>query len=66
LAPLRLLAYEQYDKLNRDGCPCSMITGEERILMPGSFHQSSTIEMMNLHEEWDMAVIDEAQMVADS
>ncbi len=66
LAPLRLLAYEQYDRMNRDGCPCSMITGEERILMPGSFHQSSTIEMMNLKEEWDMAVIDEAQMVADS
>ncbi len=66
LAPLRLLAYEQYEKMNTEGCPCSMITGEERIIMPGSFHQSSTIEMMNLAEEWDMAVIDEAQMVADS
>ena len=65
LAPLRLLAYEQYEKMNRQGCPCSMITGEERILMPGSFHQSSTIEMMNLDEDWDMAVIDEAQMVSD-
>ncbi len=65
LAPLRLLAYEQYEKMNREGCPCSMITGEERILMPGSFHQSSTIEMMSLKEEWEMAVIDEAQMVAD-
>ncbi len=65
LAPLRLLAYEQYEKMNSEGCPCSMITGEERILMPGSFHQSSTIEMMSLKEEWDMAVIDEAQMVAD-
>ncbi len=65
LAPLRLLAYEQYESMNRNGCPCSMITGEERILMPGSFHQSSTIEMMNLREEWEMAIIDEAQMVAD-
>ena len=65
LAPLRLLAYEQYEKMNRAGCPCSMITGEEQILMPGSFHQSSTIEMLNLSDEWEMAVIDEAQMVAD-
>ena len=65
LAPLRLLAYEQYERMNREGCPCSMITGEERILVPGSFHQSSTIEMMNLSEDWDMAIIDEAQMVAD-
>ncbi|WP_408072312.1 helicase-related protein [Butyrivibrio sp. JL13D10] len=65
LAPLRLLAYEQYERMNREGVPCSMITGEERILMPGSYHQSSTIEMLDLEEEWDMAVIDEAQMAAD-
>ncbi|SEL01435.1 ATP-dependent RNA helicase SUPV3L1/SUV3 [Butyrivibrio sp. ob235] len=65
LAPLRLLAYEQYERMNKDGVPCSMITGEERILMPGSYHQASTIEMLDIKEEWDMAVIDEAQMVAD-
>lgn len=65
LAPLRLLAYEQYEKMNREGCPCSMITGEEQIFEASSFHQSSTIEMLNLEDEWDMAVIDEAQMVAD-
>ena len=65
LAPLRLLAYEQYERMNRKGVPCSMITGEERILMPGSFHQSSTIEMLDLETEWEMAVIDEAQMAAD-
>ncbi len=66
LAPLRLLAYEQYENMNSNWCPCSMITGEERLLVPGSFHQSSTIEMLNLNEEWDMAIIDEGQMVADS
>ncbi len=42
-----------------------MITGEEQIFEASSFHQSSTIEMLNLEDEWDMAVIDEAQMVAD-
>ncbi len=65
LAPLRLLAYEQYEKMNREGCPCSMITGEEQIFEASSFHQSSTIEMLSLEDEWDMAVIDEAQMIAD-
>ncbi len=65
LAPLRLLAYEQYERMNREGCPCSMITGEEQIFEAGSFHQSSTIEMLNLEDEWGMAVIDEAQMVSD-
>ena len=29
LAPLRLLAYEQYERMNRAECPCSLVTGEE-------------------------------------
>lgn len=28
LAPLRLLAYENYEYSNARGCPCSMVTGE--------------------------------------
>ena len=29
LGPLRLLALEMYDTLNRDGTPCNLLTGEE-------------------------------------
>ena len=63
--PLRLLAYEIYDRLNRSGVYCSMRTGEERIDVPGYTVMSSTVEMVNLSEEYDVAVIDEAQLVAD-
>lgn len=65
LAPLRLLAYEQYERLNRADCPCSLVTGEEQYLIEGARHQSSTIEMLSLKTYYDVAVIDEAQMIAD-
>ena len=65
LAPLRLLAYEQYERLNRAECPCSLVTGEEQFLIDGARHQSSTIEMVSLKTRYEVAVIDEAQMIAD-
>lgn len=65
LAPLRLLAYEQYERLNRAECPCSLVTGEEQYLIDGARHQSSTIEMLSLKTHYDVAVIDEGQMLAD-
>lgn len=66
LAPLRLLAYEVYEKTNRAGIPCNMITGEESLIIPGATHQASTIEMLSVHSEYDLAVIDEAQMIEDA
>ena len=65
LAPLRLLAFEQYEAMNRDGCPCSLLTGEEQHVTEGALHQSSTIEMLNIRTKYDIAVIDEAQMISD-
>ncbi|MCM1144291.1 MAG: hypothetical protein NC318_09830 [Blautia sp.] len=65
LGPLRLLALEVYDTMTAAGVPCSMITGEERIRTPGSFCQASTIEVLDLKEIYDIAVIDEAQMIED-
>ncbi|ABK43456.1 helicase domain protein [Magnetococcus marinus MC-1] len=66
LAPLRLLALEVADTLNEWGVPCSMVTGEERILVQGAKHTASTIEMLSTHTRYDVAVIDEAQMVGDA
>lgn len=63
--PLRLLAYEQYERMNHDQCPCSLVTGEEQIFTDGATHQSSTIEMFDETTSWDVAVIDEAQMIQD-
>lgn len=65
LGPLRLLAFEQYQKLNEQGYPCSLYTGEEHQLVPGARLQASTIEMADDYAEYDVAVIDEAQMVVD-
>ena len=65
LGPLRLLAAEQFETLNQEGVPCSLVTGEERILVPFARVQSSTVEMADLKTRYDVAVIDECQMVAD-
>lgn len=65
LGPLRLLALEVYDTMMEAGIPCNMITGEERILTKGSFCQASTIEILDLKEIYDIAIIDEAQMLGD-
>ncbi len=66
LSPLRLLAYEQFDRLNKDGIYCSLVTGEEEIIVPDATHQSSTIEMLDVTKRYDVAVIDEAQLIGDS
>jgi ATP-dependent RNA helicase SUPV3L1/SUV3 len=65
LAPLRLLAMEVRDRLVAAGVPCNLITGEERVLMPGARHTASTIEMMNSSNSVEVAVIDEIQMMQD-
>lgn len=65
LGPLRLLALEVFDKFNRMEVPCNLVTGEESNLVDGAVCQASTIEMLNIHDYYDIAVIDEAQMLAD-
>lgn len=63
LAPLRLLAFEQYENLKPYGC--SLITGEERVIDDHVRFQSSTIEMLDIRKYYDICVIDEAQMLGD-
>ncbi|MBQ6398741.1 MAG: hypothetical protein IJI21_01330 [Clostridia bacterium] len=65
LGPLRLLAAEQFEALNLDDVPCSLVTGEEQIQVPFSRVQSSTVEMADMNTVYDIAVIDECQMIAD-
>ena len=65
LGPLRLLAAEQFETLNLNDVPCSLVTGEEQIRVPGSRVQSSTVEMADLKTHYDVAVIDECQMIGD-
>lgn len=65
LAPLRLLAMEIRDRLMDAGVPCNLVTGEERMLIPGARHTACTVEMMRPDVEVDVAVIDEIQMLQD-
>ena len=70
LAPLRLLALENYERLQAarpHGKPIkvSLITGEERRIAEGSTHVASTVEMLDSKTPVEVAVIDEIQMLAD-
>jgi ATP-dependent RNA helicase SUPV3L1/SUV3 len=70
LAPLRLLALENYERLlevTQHGKPLavSLVTGEERRLAEGATHVASTVEMLDTRTAVDVAVIDEIQMLAD-
>lgn len=66
LAPLRLLALEIFERLNGDGIPTSLLTGEEEISVPFSYHTSSTIEKANYGETYEVVVIDEGQLLGDT
>lgn len=66
LSPLRILALENYDKLNNEGIVCDLMTGEEEIIKENSTHISCTIEKVNLKQSYDIAVIDEIQMINDT
>lgn len=65
LAPLRLLAMEIRDRLMDAGVPCNLVTGEERVLIPGARHTACTVEMMRSDSEVEVAIIDEIQMLQD-
>lgn len=66
LAPLRLLAYEVYDRLNDEGVACNLLTGEEYIPVDGARITAATIEMFNAMKSGECVIIDEAQMLADA
>jgi ATP-dependent RNA helicase SUPV3L1/SUV3 len=65
LAPLRLLAFEIFDRLNQRGIRCNLLTGEEYIPVAGANVTAATIEMFDPTHSGDCVIIDEAQMLAD-
>ncbi|CAA6665174.1 unnamed protein product [Spirodela intermedia] len=64
-SPLRLLAMEVFDKVNATGVYCSLLTGQEHKAVPFSRHTACTVEMVSTEELYEVAVIDEIQMMAD-
>jgi ATP-dependent RNA helicase SUPV3L1/SUV3 len=65
LAPLRLLALEGQENIEELGFPCNLITGEEKDIKEDAMFCSSTIEMLDVTEEYDIIIIDECQMLFD-
>lgn len=65
LSPLRLLAWEVYERLRAAGVPVSLVTGEEKIIDPCAVVVCSTVEMFLSERRYDIIVLDEVQMVAD-
>ena len=70
LAPLRLLALENYERLQAarphgEALKVSLVTGEERRLADDATHVASTVEMLDTRTKVEVAVIDEIQMLAD-
>lgn len=65
LSPLRLLAIEVYERMNANGIPCSLLTGEEEIINPEANMIACTLEMLN-EENYDVVIVDEYQMIEDS
>ncbi|XP_037282559.2 suv3 RNA helicase [Rhipicephalus microplus] len=67
--PLKMLAVEVFQKTNEKGTPCDLVTGEERrcVLPDGepAPHVACTVEMAAVHTPYDVAVIDEIQMMRD-
>ena len=66
LAPLRLLALENYERMRSVQVPVNLITGEERRMQPGATHVASTVEMLDTQTQVEVAVIDEIQMLGDT
>lgn len=65
-APLRLLAWEVADGLNKkDGVACNMITGQEKSHVDGARHVACTVEMADVSSPFDVAVVDEAHLFGD-
>ncbi|CAO3659007.1 unnamed protein product [Umbelopsis ramanniana] len=64
--PLRLLAHEIFERMNNNGIACNLVTGEEkRIISEDATLTSSTVEMVELNRDLEVAVVDEIQMIGD-
>lgn len=68
--PLKMLAVEVFQKSNTAGTLCDLVTGEERRYADPegnpSPHVACTVEMTSVTNPYEVAVIDEIQMIKDT
>ena len=65
VGPLRLLAAEVYETLTSKGVYANLMTGQEKRFIAFATHTVATVELTPDYEDFDVAVIDEIQMIAD-
>lgn len=65
LAPIRLLALEIQESLTEEGIKCNLKTSDEKVFFEDAKHNSSIIEVADFKTEFEIAVIDEIQMISD-
>jgi ATP-dependent RNA helicase SUPV3L1/SUV3 len=65
--PLRLLAHEVYTRFKAKNVSCDLVTGDDVRLEedPNTKLSAATVEMVDVGRHYDVAVIDEIQMMAD-
>lgn len=69
--PLRMLAREIYDRLESENVPCNLLTGDEvlekydPVTGERARLSAGTVEMVDLSQDFEVAVIDEIQMIDD-
>ena len=64
-SPLRLLAWEISETLNKYGTKCDLVTGQELKRVEDAAHVACTVEMVDVNKVVDCAVIDEIHLVGD-
>lgn len=64
-APLKALASQVCENINRGGVPCDLLIGDERQFAGCAEHVSCTMEMAPIDFQVDIAVIDEIQLIGD-
>jgi hypothetical protein len=52
-----------FDKVNAEGIYCNLHTGQEKKDLPFANHLACTVEMTYLNKQWEVAVIDEVQVI---
>lgn len=63
MSPLRLLAWEMYDRMRKAGLRCALRTGQETIGPEDATHIACTVEMAPLAVRMEVAVLDEVQLI---
>ena len=64
-SPLRLLAWEISETLNKYGTKCDLVTGQELKRVEDAAHVACTVEMVDVNKVVDCTVIDEIHLIGD-